>query len=142
MFVDIELPIQFPPAITVPADAILDSGLKKTVFVDRGNGFFEPREVEIGWRLGNRVEITKGLKLGERIVVSGNFMIDSESRLEMAAAGMYGTLSKDPVCGADVSINKAEKTGRKSTYQGKTYYFSSDECKEKFEKNPERYVKK
>jgi YHS domain-containing protein len=60
----------------------------------------------------------------------------------MAAQGMYGTLSKDPVCGIDVSINKAQKTGRKSTYQRKVYYFTSDECKEKFEKNPERYVKK
>jgi len=142
MFVDIELPIQLPPALTVPADAVLDSGLKKTVFVDLGNGFFEPREVETGWRIGNRVEIVSGLKPGEKVVVSGNFLIDSESRLELAAAGMYGTMSKDPVCGVDVSINKAEKTGRKSTYQGKTYYFSSDECKEQFEKNPNNYVKK
>ncbi len=141
MFVDVEFPVKLPSALTVPADAILDSGLKKTVFVDRGNGLFEPREVETGWRLGDRIEITKGLKPGERIVVSGNFMIDSESRLEMAAAGMYGTLNKDPVCGVDVSINKAEKTGRKSTYQGKTYYFTSDECKQKFDNNPGVYVK-
>ena len=62
MFVDVEFPVTLPPALTVPADAILDSGLRKTVFVDRGNGFFEPREVETGWRLGNRVEITKGLE--------------------------------------------------------------------------------
>jgi len=141
MFVDVELPIHLPPAITVPSDAVLDSGLKKTVFVDRGNGYFEPREVETGWRIGNRVEIVKGLKPGEKIVFSGNFLIDSESRLELAAAGLYGTLSKDPVCGVDVSINKAEKAGRKSTYRGKTYYFSSDECKEQFEQNPARYVK-
>jgi len=98
--------------------------------------------VETGWRFGNRVEIVKGLKPGERIVVSGNFMIDSESRLELAAAGMYGTMSKDPVCGVDVSINKAEKTGRKSTYKGKTYYFSSDECKQLFDKTPDQYVKR
>ena len=142
MFMDVEMPITLPPAITVFADAVLDSGLRKTVFVDRGDGFFEPREVETGWRFGNRVEIVKGLKPGERIVVSGNFMIDSESRLELAAAGMYGTMSKDPVCGVDVSINKAEKTGRKSTYKGKTYYFSSDECKQLFDKTPDQYVKR
>ena len=142
MFVDVELPISLPPAIAVPADAILDSGLKKTVFVDRGNGLFEPREVETGWRLGNRIEIVKGLTPGEKIVLSGNFLIDSESRLELAAAGMYGTLSKDPVCGADVSVNKAEKAGRKGIYQGKTYYFSSDECKQQFDKNPDRFIKK
>jgi len=142
MFVDVEFPVTLPSALTVPADAVLDSGLKKTVFVDLGNGFFEPREVETGWRIGNRVEIVRGIKPGEKIVFSGNFLIDSESRLELAAAGMVGTLSKDPVCGVDVSINKAEKTGRKSTYQGKTYYFTSDECKKQFDKNPDRYIKK
>ena len=142
MFVDVELPLTLPPAIAVPADAVLDTGLKKTVFVDQGNGLFEPREVETGWRLGNKVEIVKGLKPGEKIVVSANFLIDSESKLELAAAGIVGALSKDPVCGVDVSINKAEKAGRKGAYKGKTYYFSSDECKQQFEKNPSRYVKK
>jgi membrane fusion protein, copper/silver efflux system len=141
MFVDVEIPIELPSAITVPADAILDSGLRKTVFVDRGNGFFEPREVETGWRMGSRVEVTKGLEPGERIVVSGNFLIDSESRLEMAAAGMVGTLSKDPVCGMDVSVSKAEKLGGKSTFRGRTYYFCSHECKLQFEKEPGRYLK-
>ncbi len=142
MFVDLELPISLPSVIAVPADAVLDSGLKKTVFVDRGSGFFEPREVETGRRMGNRVEITKGLKPGEQIAVSGNFLIDSESRLELAAAGMVGTLSKDPVSGVDVSINKAEKAGRKRSYKGMNYYFSSDESKEQFDKNPDRYTKK
>jgi Cu(I)/Ag(I) efflux system membrane fusion protein len=141
MFVDVEFPVTLPPALTVPADAILDSGLRKTVFVDRGNGFFEPREVETGWRAGNRVEVVKGLEPGERIVVSGNFLIDSESKLEMAAMGMQGTLSKDPVSGLEVSARKADKEGRKSTLRGKTYYFSSEESKHQFEKNPERYVK-
>ena len=141
MFVDVEFPVTLPPALTVPVDAILDSGLRKTVFVDRGNGFFEPREVVTGWRLGNRVEITKGLEEGERIVISGNFLIDSESRLEMAAMGMLGALSKDPVCGMDVSVNKAGKAGRKSTFQGKTYYFCDEDCKKQFEKEPSRYVR-
>ena len=142
MFVDVEIPVTFPPAVTVPADAVLDAGIKKTVFVDRGNGIFEPRLVETGWRFGNRVEIKSGLKPGERIVVSGNFLIDSESKMELAAAGMYGTLVKDPVCGADVAVRKAEKTGRISIYQGKTYYFSSLECKQQFDKNPNRYLEK
>ncbi len=141
MFVDVELPIALPPAISIPADAILDSGLKRTVFVDQGNGIFEPREVETGWRVGGRVEIVKGLKPGERIVTSGNFLIDSESRMELAAQGMYATLARDPVSGADVSIVKAEKLGRKSRYRENTYYFSSDECKQQFDKNPERYVR-
>jgi Cu(I)/Ag(I) efflux system membrane fusion protein len=141
MFVDIEFLITFPSAVTVPADAVLDSGIRKIVFINLGNGLFEPREVETGWRFGNRVEITKGLKPGERIAFSGTFLIDSESRLELAAAGMVGTLSKDPVCGIDVSVNKAVKAGRKSSYNGKTYYFTSDDCKVQFDKDPKHYVK-
>jgi multidrug efflux pump subunit AcrA (membrane-fusion protein) len=54
------------------------------VFVDHGDGNLEPRQVEIGERLGERVEIVKGLKAGERIVTSGNFLIDSESQLKEA----------------------------------------------------------
>jgi RND family efflux transporter MFP subunit len=142
MFVDVELPLRVPPAIAIPADAVLDSGLKKTVFVDHGKGIFEPREVETGWRIGNRVEIIKGLKPGEQIVLSGNFLIDSETRLELAAAGMVGTLSRDPVCGTDVSVSKAEKAGRKVKFGNVIYYFCSDECKEQFNRNPARYVRK
>jgi membrane fusion protein, copper/silver efflux system len=142
MFVDVEIPVTFPPAVTVPSGAVLDSGLKKTVFVDRGNGLFEPRLVETGWRFGNRVEIIRGLEPGERIVESGNFLIDSESKMELAASGMHGALEKDPVCGADIMVRKAEKTGRMSVYRGKAYYFSSLECKRQFDRNPERYLEK
>jgi RND family efflux transporter MFP subunit len=85
MFVDVAFPVNLPPALVVPADAIVDSGLRKTVFVDRGNGHFDPRLVETGWRIGDDVEVTKGLVPGERIVVSGTFLIDSESRMKAAA---------------------------------------------------------
>ena len=93
MFVDVEFPVTRPAALTVPADAVLDSGLKKTVFVDRGNGFFEPRQVETGWRVGGMVEITKGLMQGERIVVSGNFLIDSESQHEDGSSRHAGSIA-------------------------------------------------
>jgi YHS domain-containing protein len=142
MFVDLELPIDLQPAVTVSTDAVLDSGTKRIVFVDRGNGFFEPREVETGRRIGNRIEIVKGLTPGEKIVVSGNFLIDSESRLELAASGMAASLVKDPVCGMDVSVSKAEKAGRKIVYKNISYYFCSDDCKAQFDKNPEHYIKK
>ena len=82
MFVDVELPIDLPAALVVPADAIVDSGLRKTVFVDRGNGCFEPRLVETGGRIGDDVEVTRGLASGERIVISGTFFIDSETRMK------------------------------------------------------------
>lgn len=142
MFVDIEFAVQLPPTITGPADAILDAGVRKTVFVDRGKGYFEPRDVEVGRRMGDRVEIKSGLEVGERIVMSGNFLIDSESKLEIAAAGMQGALSKDPVCGMDVSRRKAEKEGRRSNYAGQKYYFDREECKREFEKGPARFLGK
>ena len=84
MLVDVELSVAFPRGIVVPAGAVLDSGLKKTVFVERGEGLFTPRTVEIGRRFDDRVEIVKGLEAGERIVVSGNFLVNSESRLQEA----------------------------------------------------------
>jgi membrane fusion protein, copper/silver efflux system len=82
MFVDVEFPVDLPPTLVVPADAIVDSGLRKTVFVDRGNGYFEPRLVETGRRIGDDVEVTNGLLPGERIVISGTFFVDSESRMK------------------------------------------------------------
>jgi hypothetical protein len=88
MFVDVEFLVTLPPAITVPVDAVLDSGHRKIVFVALGDGYFEPREVVTGWQFDDRVEIVKGLAQGEQIVISGNFLIDSESRIKQAAAGL------------------------------------------------------
>lgn len=142
MFVDVEFPINKPPTVNVPVDAIMDSGLKQTIFVERGNGYFEPRRVKTGWRLGDRVEIVEGLEPGERIVVSGNFLIDSESRMKLAAAGFFGNVVKDPVCGMDLDEGKARTAGLKIEHQGKSYYFCSDTCQRQFTKTPERYVTK
>lgn len=142
MFVDVDLPVKYPPALTVPADAVLDSGLRKTVFIDGGDGLFNPREVETGRRFGDRVEIVKGLAEGDRYVASGNFLLDSESRMQLAASGVYGTIARDPVCGRDVSVRKAEREGRKSIHDGRTFYFSSTACKEQFDREPGRYAGK
>jgi Cu(I)/Ag(I) efflux system membrane fusion protein len=84
MFVDVEFPVDLPPTLVVPADAIVDSGLRKTVFVDRGNGYFEPRLVETGSRIGDDVEVTKG-SCWRADRVSGTFFVDSESRMKAAA---------------------------------------------------------
>ncbi len=105
-----------------------------------------PAQVETGWRLGDRVEIVKGLMPGERIVISGNFLIDSESRMKMAAAGMSkaaeARTAKDPVCGMDVDENKAKAAGLMAEHRGKTYYFCMEECKQAFDQDPGRYVEK
>jgi len=142
MYVNVELSVDLDPALSVPMDAMLDTGTKKTVFVDRGDGYFEPREVKTGWRFGDRVEVTEGLTEGERIVVSGNFLIDSESRMKLAAAGFYGEIMKDPVCGMHVDADKAAIAGLKSEHGGKSYYFCSEQCRTEFDKQPERFTEK
>ncbi|MBP2669214.1 MAG: efflux transporter, family, subunit [Deltaproteobacteria bacterium] len=141
MFVDLEIPVRMPPAVTVPVEAVIDAGTRKTVFVDRGEGRFEPRPVETGWRMGGRVEIVRGLMPGESIVVSGNFLVDSESRMQLAAAGIYGAWHVDPVCGMHVDEGKAKAAGKTVDHGGKTYYFCSDDCMARFRGEPAKYLK-
>jgi Cu(I)/Ag(I) efflux system membrane fusion protein len=85
MYAEVEFTVEEPPRLTVPAEAVLDAGERKVVYVDRGNGFFEPRQVQTGARNSDRVEILAGLKAGERVVASGSFLIDSESQLKAPA---------------------------------------------------------
>jgi membrane fusion protein, copper/silver efflux system len=141
MLVDVEFDVAVPAGIVVPADAIADTGLKKTVFVDRGNGCFEPRQIETGVRLGDRVVVEKGLAPGERIAVSGNFLIDSESRFRSAAEKWSQAPAKevnDPVCGMGVDPAMAKRLT--SLHKGAIYYFCSESCKRKFDANPRSYV--
>lgn len=88
MFVDVDFQLASAPVLSVPSTAVIDTGERQTVFVARADGHFEPRPVQIGQRFADRIEILGGLKQGERIVTSGNFLIDSESQLKAAAAGM------------------------------------------------------
>jgi Cu(I)/Ag(I) efflux system membrane fusion protein len=90
MFVDVELPVATTPTVAIPVDAVIDSGLKKVVYVDKGGGIFEPRRVETGRRLGEYVEVMRGVSPGERIAVSGTFLLDAESRMRLAAAASGG----------------------------------------------------
>jgi Cu(I)/Ag(I) efflux system membrane fusion protein len=82
MLVDVELPVRLPPAVTVPLDALIDSGARARVYVEHGEGLFEPREVETGWRSSDRAQILSGVQPGERVVVAATFLVDSESRLK------------------------------------------------------------
>jgi Cu(I)/Ag(I) efflux system membrane fusion protein len=90
MFVDVELPVAGPTVLAVPADAVIDSGLHQVVFVERGDGVFEPRQVETGWRAADRVEIRRGLSAGERIAVAGAFFLVAESRLHPSSQPVPG----------------------------------------------------
>lgn len=89
MFVNVEMPVSIPPGLSVPADSIVDTGLAKQVFVQTSPGHFAKREVEVGWRMDNRVQILQGLREGEMVVSAGTFLVDSESRLQ-AATGSSG----------------------------------------------------
>ncbi len=81
MFVDLEFSIQAPPGLSVSEEAVLDSGMQKIVYVQTAGDLFEARPVEIGTVYGNRATVTHGLAEGERVVTSGNFLLDSESRM-------------------------------------------------------------
>jgi Cu(I)/Ag(I) efflux system membrane fusion protein len=141
MFVDVEFPVDHPATLVVPADAIVDSGLRKTVFVDRGNGSFEPRLVETGWRAGDDVEVTKGLVAGERIVISGTFFVDSESRMKAATRGASAAPMVDPVCGMHVDPREARNAGRTAEHGEHVFFFCSDNCKQQFLADPSRHAK-
>jgi multidrug efflux pump subunit AcrA (membrane-fusion protein) len=88
MFSDVSFKVNYGQQIVVPQDAVLDSGEKQTVFVALSEGHFAPREVKLGAKLDGTVIVLAGLNRGETIVTSGNFLIDSESRLKSAMAGM------------------------------------------------------
>ncbi len=163
MFVDVELPVSLPTGLTVPADAVIDSGRGQRVFVERTSGVFEPREVETGWHFGDRVEIVKGLADGERVVTAGTFLVDSESRLKYSAhesskapshehqnitpksnsepgVAVNSTQVKDVACGMMIDKAKAIADGNTFMREGVTYYFCSQSCKRKFSAQPEHYL--
>lgn len=161
MYVDVELPVAMPAGLTVPQDAVIDSGREQRVFVERSSGVFEPRQVQTGWHSGDRVEIVHGLAEGERVVAAGTFLVDSESRLKSVAQaspmqqphekvpagsnkepGLAASAGKvkDAACGMMIDAAKAAAEGNTLTRDGVTYYFCSDSCKKKFGAQPEHYL--
>ena len=85
MYGEVEFQTGGARKLVVPRTAVLNSGDRQVVFVDGGNGNFEPRNVKLGTQMEGRTEILSGLKAGENVVVSGNFLMDSESQLKTAA---------------------------------------------------------
>src|SRR5262249_38175389 len=88
MFVNVALQVPQGKQLVIPASGVLQSGTKQVVFVNRSDGYLEPREVELGARSSDDYIVLKGLKEGEEIVTSANFLVDSESQLQ-AALGSY-----------------------------------------------------
>ena len=81
MFANVELEAPLGMSTLVPADAVVDSGRRQLVFVAEGDGYFLPRDVRVGHRLGDRVQILEGLEEGEQVAASATFFLDSESQL-------------------------------------------------------------
>jgi Cu(I)/Ag(I) efflux system membrane fusion protein/cobalt-zinc-cadmium efflux system membrane fusion protein len=102
MYVNVGLKTRTGRALTMPASAVFHSGTRTLVFINKGEGNLEPREIELGPQVGDDYVVVKGVKQGESIVTSANFLIDSESQLQ-AAAGAF--LPPPPGAGAAASMN-------------------------------------
>jgi Cu(I)/Ag(I) efflux system membrane fusion protein len=90
MYADVVMTKSLGSHLTVSDDAVIDTGTRQMVFIARQDGHFEPRRVTVGQRVDGRREVLSGLRAGERVVSSGNFLIDSESRLKSALEDMSG----------------------------------------------------
>jgi Cu(I)/Ag(I) efflux system membrane fusion protein len=84
MYGNVEIKIHLGQRLVVPESAIIDTGLRQMVILDKGNGYFEQREVKVGAKVDDYYEVVKGLRAGERVVTSANFLIDSESKFKEA----------------------------------------------------------
>jgi len=111
MFVNVTLKVAMGKQLVIPTTGVLQSGTRQIVFVSREDGYIEPREVQLGSRVGDDFIVLKGVKAGEEIVTSANFLIDSESQLQ-AALGTF--VLPPPGAGAAGAMNapqaKAELT--------------------------------
>ena len=85
MFTNVEIKIGLGSKLAVPTDAVIETGVRQIVYVDKGEGNFEPREVMTGLKSEDMVEIVRGLKAGEKVAAAANFLIDSEAQLKGVA---------------------------------------------------------
>ena len=114
MYGDVTLALPAAQSIVIPREALVDTGELQYVFVDKGNGRFEPRRVAVGARAGEKVEIRSGVAEGETVVTTGNFLLDSESRLRAAIEGPASTPTSPSqaapaaATGCDADFDKAK----------------------------------
>ncbi|MDO8293960.1 MAG: efflux RND transporter periplasmic adaptor subunit [Gallionella sp.] len=118
MFAQVELPVAAKGSVvTIPTSAVIDSGTRRIVLIqaatDKNEGRFEPREVKLGARSDNYVEVIEGVKDGEPVVVAANFLIDAESNLK-AAVGGFGHASHGSGAAAPAQAAPAAAVGSES----------------------------
>jgi Cu(I)/Ag(I) efflux system membrane fusion protein len=92
LYADVQLNVDYGMQTLVPSEAVLNSGTRQVVFISKPNGYFEPRDIKIGDQFDGQTAVLAGLKPGEKIVASGNFLIDSESRLGAAMQQMSASM--------------------------------------------------
>jgi Cu(I)/Ag(I) efflux system membrane fusion protein/cobalt-zinc-cadmium efflux system membrane fusion protein len=102
MYVNVGIDVPLGKQLVIPSSGVLQAGTRQIAFVDHGQGYLEPREVEIGPRVDDHSVVLKGLKSGERIVSSANFLVDSEAQLQ-AAIGSFAP--PPPGAGAAAAVN-------------------------------------
>jgi Cu(I)/Ag(I) efflux system membrane fusion protein len=100
MFVNVTVKAPMGEALVVPVTAVMDTGKRQLVWVEVKEGMFEPRDVKVGTRMGDSIQILSGLKAGELVASSGGYLIDSEAQLKGGAGGPHeghgGTPGKRP----------------------------------------------
>jgi nitrogen fixation protein FixH len=122
--VNVSLKLLLGRRLAVPDSAVFHSGTKSLLFTFTGEGNIQPREVEVGPHIGDQFVITKGIKAGEQIVISANFLIDSEAQLQAAAgafvppppgAGQAAAMSAPTQAQASVELTTAPSPPQKGT---------------------------
>ena len=114
MFAQVELPVAAKRSVvTIPTSAVIDSGTRRIVLIQAGEGRFEPREVKLGARSDTYVEVIEGVKDGEPVVVAANFLIDAESNLK-AAVGGFGHASHGSGAATPAQAGPATAVGSES----------------------------
>jgi membrane fusion protein, copper/silver efflux system len=93
MYVNVALDLQGVTGVVIPDSALIETGTRQIVFVDAGDGSFEPREVKVGVRGDGKAQILSGVKAGDNVAVRANFLLDSESKLRAALTKMTGGAS-------------------------------------------------
>jgi RND family efflux transporter MFP subunit len=99
MYADVQLKVDYGVQTLVPSEAVLNSGTRQIVFIAKADGYFEPREIKVGKQFDDQYEVLAGLKPGEKIVASGNFLIDSESQLQAALGSFTPPPTPAPTAG-------------------------------------------
>lgn len=97
MHAEVQIYIDLPDRLVVPARAVIVAGERRIVFLDRGKGLFEPRAISTGVQEGGLVEVRKGLRAGDRVVMSGTFLLAAENRIRSSGALWTGAEDKPTV---------------------------------------------